>query len=99
MRKLIFAIGLGIICFVLVGGCSDQGDDVIRGNGTIIYTSLEGGCWGIALDGSIHYTFENLPESFRNEGLRVSISAKLTEPHAVFCDLGPFINVIDIRRI
>ncbi len=97
MGKLIFAIGLGIICFVLVSGCSDQGANLITGNGSIVYSGLEGGCWGIAMDDGNRYGFTILPESFQQEGLRVRISAKLSPAQAVFCLAGD--TLIDLVRI
>jgi hypothetical protein len=99
MGKLIFAIGLGIICMALVYGCGDKGENVIQGNGNIIYSSLEGGCWGIAMDDGNRYGFLILPESFQQAGLRVRISAKLSEPHAAYCQTADIIiDIIDIRR-
>jgi hypothetical protein len=100
MGKLILAIGLSIVCIALVYGCSDKGENVISGNGSIIYQSLEGGCWGITMDDGNRYGFLILPEAFQQVGLRVRISAKLSEPYAAYCKAADIIiDIIDIRRI
>jgi len=98
MKKTILTVLLGIVFIGLLIGCSDQGKYNISGNGVITYISLEG-CWGIMMDDGMHYTVYNLPESFRHEGLRVRITANRIEPAAFYCQVGPFIEIIDIRLI
>ena len=98
MKKSILIVVLGIVCIWLVIGCSDKGEKVISGNGVITFTSLEG-CWGILMNDGTPYTIQSLPESFQHEGLRVRITAKLDEPAAAYCEVGAFIEIIDIRLI
>ncbi|HBZ00923.1 MAG TPA: hypothetical protein DEO84_06330 [candidate division Zixibacteria bacterium] len=98
MRNSILIAAASIACVCLIIGCSDKGENVISGNGVITYISLEG-CWGIMMDDGMHYTVYNLPESFRHEGLRVRITANRIEPAAFYCQVGPFIEIIDIRLI
>jgi hypothetical protein len=100
MRKSILIVAFGLICIWLVIGCSDQGKNVISGNGVITFVALEGGCWGIIMDNGAHYGISNLPESFKQEGVRVHISAKLSDTHIYFCLAGDvLIDIIDIRII
>jgi len=44
---------------------------VVRGTGTVVYTDLEGGFWGLVADDGTHYIPGNLPESCKVDGLRV----------------------------
>lgn len=98
MSKFFLLAGFGLL--LLTVSCSDQGRDVISGAGTIIYSSLEGGCWGIDLDNGIQYEFRNLPDIFKNEGLRVRIAAQLSRGQASYCYFSSaIIDIIDIRKL
>jgi hypothetical protein len=92
----LFLVGL----LFLINGCSDQGEPAITGNGTIAFSSLDGGCWFIDLDDSVYYEFRDLPEGFRHDGLRVRIAAKLSRSQISFCgSSNGVIDVIEIHRL
>jgi hypothetical protein len=97
MRKSFLMIVLSVACISLFFGCSDKGENVISGNGVITFTNLEGGCWGITLDSGKDYGISLLPEQFRQEGLRVRISAIMEESTAGFCQVRD--GIIDILEI
>jgi hypothetical protein len=99
MWKFILLAAIGIICVALIAGCSDQGVSVISGNGVITFINLEGGCWGVTMDGENHYGFSNLPESFRQEGLRVRLAAKISESQMSFCQADTLIDIINISKL
>ncbi len=67
------------ICLLLTLSCSDLGDQGIGGTGTITYTGVEGGCWGIDLDHGGFYEIRDpyLDLAFKKPGLRVWIDARL----------------------
>ncbi len=76
----------------------DKGEgNVIAGDGVIVYSSLEGGCWGITVDAGITYEVEYLPSACRQDGLRVHFEAKISESQASFCQMGD--RIIEIVRI
>jgi hypothetical protein len=97
MRKSILIAAMSIACVCLIIGCSDKGEKVISGKGVITFTDLEGGCWGITLDSGKDYGISLLPEPFRQEGLRVRISAIMEESTAGFCQVRD--GIVDILEI
>jgi hypothetical protein len=98
-RMVIGAVLLAALLFPIFG-CSDQGEEAITGIGTIVFSSLEGGCWYIDLDDGADYEFSDLPEPFREDGLRVRIAAKLSRSQVSFCgSSNGKIDVIEIHRL
>ncbi len=92
----IFLVGL----LSLIYGCSDQGVAAITGTGTIVFSSLEGGCWSINLDDGTQYELNDFPEAFREDGLRVRIGARLSRRIVSFCQFGfPVIDIVSIYRL
>jgi hypothetical protein len=94
--RIMFLAGL----FFLIYGCSDQGEEVITGTGTIVFSSLEGGCWSVDLDDGTSYELNDFPLAFREDGLRVRIAAKLSNRHVSYCQFGiPIIDIVSIYRL
>ena len=64
--------------------------------GTVAYKDLEGGFFAIDGDDGSKYDPISLPESFRKEGLEVTVTARLRK-HAMSIHLyGPIIKVVNI---
>ena len=97
MRKenLIFAL---VIIFIaaFASGC---GNDMIKGTGTIEYLSFEGGFYGIIADDGEHYDPTNLPQPFRQDGMRVQFKLEIVENQASFHMWGTIVEVIRIAEL
>jgi hypothetical protein len=97
MKIIVLAVALGLL--LLAVACSDQGEEAISGIGTITYSALEGGCWGINFDHGEQYEFIDLPDSFKQDRLRVRVAAQLSQGQVSFCNLGPRIDIVEIHRL
>jgi len=71
-------------------------DEVFEFPGTVVYVDLEGGFYGIAAEDGSQYDPINLPESFRKDGLEVTVTAKLREDMGGIHMYGSIIEVVDI---
>ncbi len=99
MKRFILTLTIAIGLLLLITTCGDLGDQGIGGTGTITYSSLEGGCWGINLDHGGHYEIwaYDLPQEFQQPGLRVWIDARLSRSQISYC--GSSDGIIDILKI
>ena len=51
----------------------------MEGTGRIQYNDFEGGFYGIVSDDGEHYDPKNLPDDFKEDGLRVGFKLKILE--------------------
>jgi hypothetical protein len=106
MKKTIIAGG-GIATILLVAGLfsvftgekGENADTINDRTGTIQYIDLEGGFYGIMDDHENKYDPINLPEEFKEHGLRVKFSAKIREDIGSFHMWGTVIELTDIQQI
>jgi len=73
--------------------------DVFEIIGTVAYVELEGGFYAIIAEDGKRYDPMNLPNSFRTDGLKVTVKAKLRPDAAGFHMYGPIIEVVDIDSV
>lgn len=65
-------------------------------SGRVVHVTLEGGFFGLVADDGSRYDPMNLPETFRNDGLRVTVKARRV-PGAVSIRMwGTIIEVLEI---
>jgi len=99
---------LWLLALVLViGGCdvwedgSATPEDVVTITGSVQYLEIEGGVWTIegttaGTDSPTTYQPIDLPASFRVDGQKVRVCARIREDMLSFQQVGP---IIDIQRI
>ena len=64
--------------------------------GTVTYKNIEGGFYAIDGDNGRKYDPINLPESFRKDGLKVKVTARLKKDAMSFHMYGAIIEVVNI---
>lgn len=72
--------------------------DVVTGTGTVHWYSLEGGFFAIRGDDDRTYDPMNLPEEFREDGVRVRFRAKIRNDMGSFHMVGEIVEILDISR-
>jgi hypothetical protein len=72
--------------------------DIVSGTGTVRFFAFEGGFYAIRGDDDETYDPINLPDEFREDGMRVRFRARLLLDIASIHQAGPVVEVIDIRR-
>lgn len=69
-------------------------------SGTVHHYPIEGGFWAVRGDDNTTYDpLGALPESFRVEGLRVRLEARIRSDAVSFHMVGPIVEILDIRRL
>lgn len=66
--------------------------------GTVVYKNIEGGFFAIEGDDGRKFDPINLPESFRKDGLKVKVSARLKKEAVSFHMYGTIIEVVNIAH-
>jgi hypothetical protein len=64
--------------------------------GTVTYKNIEGGFYAIDGDDGSKYDPVNLPESFRKDGLKVKVTARLKTDAMSFHMYGSIIDIVNI---
>lgn len=96
--------GSGIAIVLIIAGLfsvftGENGDTISDKTGTIQYVDLEGGFYGIVDDHENRYGPVNLPEEFKEHGLRVKFSGIILMDTANTHMWGTIIELTDIRLI
>ncbi len=96
-------IVFALIGAVIAGGCvafggEDTSTGHISGNGTVTYVDLEGGFYGIVADDGERYLPENLPEDYRQDGLRVTFDADIVNDTATIQQWGTPIEIVSVTK-
>lgn len=89
--------------FFAFGGLSCTGpestpDTDLQFDGVVHYRKIEGGAWVIKGDDGTTYEPTDLPEEYREEGLRVRVWADRLEDQASIRMVGPIITIEHIER-
>lgn len=71
--------------------------DVFEIVGNVTYKSIEGGFYAIDGDDGRKYDPINLPESFKKDGLKVKVTARLKKDAMGFHMYGAIIEVVNIK--
>jgi hypothetical protein len=66
-------------------------------DGTVAYKDLEGGFFAIDADDGRHFEPANLPEGFRQDGLRVHVRARTLDIVTIY-QYGQPIEILEIAR-
>jgi hypothetical protein len=77
--------------------CSFATGPRVEVNGTIHYNPIEGGFYEIVSDADgVHYDPTNLPDCYKEEGLRVQATLRVRKDLSGFHMAGPIVNVESI---
>lgn len=71
-------------------------EDTFEIMGTVTYKHIEGGFYAIDGDDGRKYDPINLPDSFRKDGLKVKVTARLKKDAMSFHMYGAIIEVVNI---
>lgn len=93
------AITATIFLVSLLHSCAAQEQKTISGTGSIKYIGLEGGFYGIVADDGKRYDPVNLPEEFRQDGLRVRIELRPRPDMASLHMWGMIVEVLKIEKL
>lgn len=97
--KTVIGLGVVVCCFVMSCACHKLPAGAIQGTGTITQIGLEGGFFGIVSDDSLHYDPVNLPDEFKQDGLRVKFAVKTLENQMSIHMWGQIVEVISIKKL
>lgn len=99
MRR--FLLVLVPVVLVLVSGCSGSpvAPEVLAGQGTVHYNSLEGGFWEIEVQSGERYEAYVIPEALRSEGQRVEYVGRLRGDLVTAHMAGPLLELHRIEAV
>ena len=72
-------------------------DRSVKAKGVVKRIALEGGFWGIVADGGVKYDPRNLPEKFRQDGLRVRFEGRVVDA-VTFRMWGKVVEITKIEK-
>ena len=73
--------------------------DRIETTGTVVFSELEGGFYGIVDDRGKRYDPANLESEFKSNGLRVRFRAKVLRNHVSVRMWGELVEILEIERL
>lgn len=96
-------LSLLFACAVLATGSAAIGQDAPTDgttlvSGTMVHTSLEGGCWYLDASDGKHYELigdEGLVSALHDEGKMVQLRVKPTKGVSSTCMVGPIVQVVE----
>ncbi len=93
-----------LAAFALAGACTTgtptdplKSDTHAVVNATVEFLNLEGGCWTIAPSEQLYYLPLNLPDQFRQDGLKVQAEVLRRDDYGSYCMVGPVVEILSIR--
>jgi len=99
---------LCLSALVMVTGChgGQQADapnkqTAVKGviTGAVKYVDLEGGFYGLVTDAGQKLDPVNLPEPFREDGLRIQARVETVEGRVSTHMWGPLVRIVEIERL
>jgi len=101
MKKIIAAGGIvvGLLAVGLFTVFIGNGNITSDKTGTVQYINLEGGFYGIVGEDGNKYDPVNLPDEFKQDGLRVKFSAKILKDQMSIHMWGALIEITEIEKI
>jgi len=97
---------ISLICLALAAGTTacrtacEVNEDTSRWvTGTVKHIELEGGFYGIVGDQGNKFDPVNLPDRFKEDGLRVKACMKQLEDRVSFRMWGTLVEIIEIKRL
>ena len=114
MRSLAVAILVLMLAALLLGCAGEVGEQATSGEGngtesfgngngnltlncTVRYIELEGGFYGLICGDEKYYPI-NLPEEYRQDGVRVSVVARIANV-TTFAMWGTPVEILEIRKV
>ena len=98
LRKQLVIIGIvAILICVGLSGCNE--DVSVQDKGIIKYIDLEGGFYGIITDKQELYDPINLPESFKQDNLRIEFKAIYVKNQCSFHMWSTLIYILEIEQL
>jgi hypothetical protein len=98
-------VTLGLVLLLLPLGCGDSPfrptdpNNLVR-DGTVRFLMLEGGFWAIAGDDNVTYDpMTPLAMEFQRDGLRVRFEAKVRDDLGSTHQVGPIVEIVQIRKL
>ena len=110
-RSQIVRIVQGILCLAMLaavmgchGGQQAGGRDkpiAVKGmiTGTVKYVDLEGGFYGLVTDAEQKLDPVNLPDAFKEDGLRIQARVEQAKGRVSTHMWGPLVRIIEIERM
>ena len=105
MKKIaILLMTIIVVSAGLLSGCILR-KPIVEGTGTIVYNDFEGGFYGIVSDFLIpgypinHLDPINLPQEFKEDGLRVWFKVRLRPDLYSFHMWGIMVEILEINRL
>jgi hypothetical protein len=95
-KSLVIGITLILLAIVL-SGCIEK--DIVEGTGEVKYIDLEGGFYGIVSDDGENYDPLNLPDEFKQDGLRVRFKARVAKNQNSFHMWGKLVYILEIEKL
>lgn len=96
-RLVLTVIVVAAACGLL--GCTDDDEEFVAANGTVTWVSLEGGFFGIVGDDGSRYDPLDLPDGFREDGLRVRFKVLVRDDIGSVHMWGQTVEVLEISRL
>jgi hypothetical protein len=107
MRSLISCWVVAALCTASLG-CTREtkselsvvpSQDIVVGVGTVVFLNIEGGFYALVSDDRVTYEPQSLPDDFMIDGLRVRFTIRIVQGAMSFRQVGPIVEVLDIRRL
>ncbi|MFQ5918553.1 MAG: hypothetical protein ACE5I4_00740 [Thermoplasmata archaeon] len=73
--------------------------DRFTASGTVVFSELEGGFFGIVSEGGERYDPLNLDDEFRIDGLRIRFEAELIRDRGSIHMWGRLVEILEVERI
>jgi hypothetical protein len=96
MKKQILTLVFFILPGVVLCGCIDN--NIVTGEGVIRYIELEGGFYGIISEDQ-RYDPINLPEDFKEDGLKIEFKLKILKDRASIHMWGKIVEIIELKKL
>jgi len=88
---------LSILAFAAIVACSSSTGPLMHTNATVHFNPIEGGFYELVSDADgVHYDPTNLPDCYKEEGLRVEVTFKVRNDLGGVHMAGP---IVDIKSI
>lgn len=103
MNRLLLLFGLAVLLPLLMVSCQTSENSLTESenamHGTIRFMNLEGGFYGIEADDGSKYNPLNLPEAFKQDGLRVSFRVQVREDVMTIQQWGTPVEIVEISNL
>ncbi len=71
----------------------------VASTGTVVFSELEGGFYGLVGDTGERYDPVNLKDEFKSDGLRIRFEAKVLRNHISVRMWGRLVEILEMERL